>query len=363
MIRHPLLTNKNLRLPISSSCLSPKGIPRNLFKEGEKFTGTIMEIEQGGRVTVSGKGLIFTAHSSEALAKGHLYEFLVTRVRPRIELKVISSKGAGEASTFALWAYMKREREQFFRILNEICALTKTSRALPKTVAASLQELVQWMGISPANLGDTEGREWIIKFLEHSGIFFEGKLKRVAQMGIEPGKHESLGRDLKGLLLKIMGALEKTDMQSQDQPVLAEKVIQMLHFIEAHQILNLHTMEANMGWFWFIPFFYDGRYGAAELLTKRTSEDIYIILVNITLSILGHVQARVELNGNSVSVAIYLESTQISQFVGRHGELLKQRMALQGLNLASFVCTELEQDEMAMCFASAGQGSGFHMEV
>ena len=363
MIRHPLFSPKKDLSHISSHHFLPKNICSKAFRTGERFRGTIIEVANGGRVTVSAKGNVFNAFSTEPLAKGNVYEFLVSRTWPRVELKVVSRPTPHLSSPLGLWVSTKRGREAFVRVLNDILTLSRAHKGLNKTSITALEKIVDLIHVFHGEKASTLPPERIAGFLLASGLFFESRLRRLVQKAAGNGVEEQVEGDLKGVLLRMIQALDKDGSQGKDASGLYQRLVQLLHLIESHQILNLNAIEADLGWFWFIPFYDGGRWSCAELLTKKISKEAYSIWITMRLSKLGLVQAKIELAARSVRVVFYLDDRGNAELVSTNLTKLKRRFEAQGLVLASFECKNMEEDGMALCLSSSGQRGGFCLEV
>jgi len=362
MIRQPPFTQRRILPSIPSRHFLSSKISSKFFHMGERFTGSIIEIANGGQVTVSARGKIFNAFTSEKLEKGGVYEFVVSRTWPRIELKIVSRSGTHDSSPLRLWISTKKGRENFFHEVNEVLTLSK-AKGLSKSSIVALGEMLDLMQIPYGDKPNTLLPERIAGFLLASGLFFESRLARFAQSLVSNKTDEHINKDLKGILLTMIQALEKDDFQGKESSGLYQRLVQLVHLIEGHQILNLNAIQANMGWFWFIPFYDGHRWDCAELLTKKTSEKSYGIWISIRLSQLGLVQAKIELAESSVRVSFYLAEDSKKEFVSSNLTELKQRFEAQGLVLVSFECKRMEEEGIALSLSSPGQGGGFSLEV
>ncbi len=363
MIRHLLSPGRKNLSSISSRYSLQNHFPQNPFKRGEKFTGTVLTTEAGGGVVVSAKGAIFRAYSKEPLSKGQLYQFLVSRDRPKIELKVISRLSNKGHPFFRAWAATRSDGEAIIRILAEILTLSKNVNRPSRSTISKLEQLVHLFTISHKDVIKGGLPDRIAMFLTASGIFLEAKLGKIVKQGFARGVESHMVDDLKAVLLRLLGEIEDTETKSVEMSGLAQKATQLLQLIEAHQILNLYALEGNVGWFWFVPFYEEGKYGAAELLTKKRVSGGYTIWISITLSRLGRVQAKLDLKENTIDLVFYLEQPQVAQFISDNAEVLKRGIESSGLRLGSFVCHEAVDDQIALHLASEEGFGGLHVEV
>ncbi len=353
------------RRPSSTSTryLTTKDLRQKLFSKGETFRGTIIRAEPGGKVLVSGKGAIFTAYSMEKLLSGHVYQFLVRKTRPVIELRIVSAKHNDRPSALGLWASTRPARGRFGEALIELQALISETKAASKPTTEALEKLVRLATVTQKNLSSADTASQIARLLMASGIFFESKLANLAKKGPRNVSAGEVGYDLKHVLLRILGEVEHSNGSMKDNAAITEKVIQMLHLIERHQILNLLIMEGNLGWFWFLPIYDGKRWDSAELLTKKLSAETFSIWINLRLSRLGPIRARVDLKGRSVGVTFYVDDHRIVELVSAHKDMLDRKIQAQGLRLTAFFCNEAEEDHLISYMAETSHFEGLHVEV
>ncbi|RLB42906.1 MAG: hypothetical protein DRH12_04415 [Deltaproteobacteria bacterium] len=341
---------------------SNKGFPIN-FKNGERFKGTILKAGKWGLVTVSAKGGIFTAHAKGQLSEGSVYEFMVTRVRPNIELRIVPRQKGQEPSIIRLWVGGESAREQLGEMLTEIFESVESSISQFKDgsgIFAKSSTLLAELVYGEGAVGDPR---WLRKSLSSSGLFWENKVARLVMEQRQASGQQAVGDDLKGLLLRALEILHSDGKYTKETAAMEQKVSKVLHLIESHQGINFHCMNEGIGWFWFLPIRERHGFGWAKILARKFSRKGFSVWIDIKLSQLGRLQVFFRLAESELRLTFFLEDEHRRKFASRKAGTLLKAMEGQGLFVDSIDFQLAKGDELTAELFGARQKVGFDLEV
>lgn len=363
MIRYPISSRRNPTYHISHLCVSHKQKLPIQFEKGERIQGTVLRAYPGGQVIVSAKGKIFGAHSLTRLARGRVYQFVVTRTRPNVELRVMSQLENRVDSILGLWAETAGNRKRLAKIASEILQKVNCPHGLSPKITPHLKQLAGLLENMVYDEAVGKDFMWMADTLRSSGLFFEKKLRLLAMTKAKGGERKIIENDLKGLVLKLLRGLDHHGGEEKEVSGLRHKLEDILRMIEAHQQINLRSIRNDIGWFWFIPIRDNDDCGGADVLTKRHSSGSFTIWLRIELSAIGPMQVVLNIAGTRVRVSLFLKNRQIARFTSQKAHLLADGMKAQGLSVDSLDVGISTSYEFEMNLSGGQPAEGLNLEV
>ena len=335
------------------------------LKPGDIFRGTIIRKSPAGEVLVAARGREFLAHSELNLVEGQNHDFQVKTSGPRIEIKVLDRGNLAPHSPLQTWASNSASRDKLASILRELSGALALKH-LPPDTRLAFKSLSQLLPLVLYHEPQSDDARRLSRFVLGSGLFWENRVVRyLLGQKSKPWK-TLLAKDLKGLLLSLDRNLNMEGDDHGDLESLAVKVKQALHLIEQEQILNLSSMEKELGWFWFIPGLEERGMRKAEVFLNRNDRGKGIhCFMRIEFTHLGKMEVEVSLRETLIGIKIHLEDRQKADLVKENLSLLKAKLQEAGLVPGTILCEVKEMGELDLTpfLGDQSQSPPFHLVI
>lgn len=309
-----------------------------IFKPGEIFKGVVTQKLQGREVMISGKGKQFSAFTNLNLKEGSTNHFQVRKIGLRTELKVMGGLTDRLESPVQIWASNRAARKNLEDILKGL-ARAESPPGISRASQRSLTDLKQFFPALLFNYKNKNPSQWLSRYLKGNGIFWENKIARFLQGGIEQPLEKLMRSDLKGILMNIMKNLGVED-QNQDQiRTILSNLRQAIFLIEQDQFLNLSSIKEGYGWFWFIPGDTEGGFQGAELFVKEEGEDEELaVSMFLEFTILGRIHTEISINNTSTCVRIGVEDKDKADLITENLPILEKNLKDLGIKTGTIIC-------------------------
>ena len=114
--------------------------------------------------------------------------------------------------------------------------------------------------------------------------------------------------------------------------------------IEQDQLLNLSSLEEDLGWFWFVPGNVDDGFEKAELFVRKQQEEGFYFSILLEFTHLGQMEADISMVKNFINVKIRLQDAERADFVTKNLYLLEKGLQDAGFITGSLACGVKEVD-------------------
>ena len=315
------------------------------FKPGEILNGMVVKKFGQGDFLVSARGSQFRGHTALNLMEGGKYIFQVNSSISGIELKVLDGmvQKAGLPMVVKSWAASRGVRNKLVDILTRLGDAQNTD-GLSKETGQFLKNLTR---LFPSIIYSDPGKGneiWLARALLRSGQFWENRVFRYLLGGRSGQVNTLLTSDLKGMLLSLKKGLLMENQESRQVKSLLSQVSQGLGLIEQDQLLNLSSLEEDLGWFWFIPGNVDDGFEKAELFVRKQQEEGFYFSILLEFTHLGQMEADISMVKTIINVKIRLQDAERADFVTKNLYLLEKGLQDAGFKTGSLACEVKEVD-------------------
>lgn len=335
--------------PTAAQVLSAEGgraaskAPKISLQKGEVFLGHVDKLLSKGMALISAKGGTLVASTEVSLREGSVYSLKVESVHPRLVLKATHGPGDRLPGALEIWVRGKSVRDRLFVILMDLARSPK-SGGLSGDLTVDLRRLHDLLQAVVYQGSDQMDWKWLEGALVASGIFWEHRLLRNVDQAATGRLHPPIyHKDLKGLLTKVLAALEGVSATQDGLSSLVAKAREALFFIEDQQLLNLHGGET--GWYWFLPGSRERGFHYAEFFGRRlegTSEQHLHLLMEF--SHLGQVVADLSLTQSGITAILRVEDAAKASLISNHLEDLEQGLRKVGIKISGLQCAIRDED-------------------
>ncbi|MEE8574046.1 MAG: flagellar hook-length control protein FliK [Thermodesulfobacteriota bacterium] len=321
--------------------IRPGAIAHVKFNKGEVVSARVRNVK-GSEYVLTVKGARFTASLPPelSLVKGDVVTLKVVSAEQGglVRLEVVTTAEAASApATRSLSSLLKGLLGSSLSSA-EITSIKSYLDSLPKEACAKIPELSKLSALL-RSLEALSGAE-LKDAVKGSGLFFESGLKSL--LG---GKEGSLGSllssDLKGALLSLKAALEKTAtiellrIYNIKPPELSAAVEKLLTNIEYHQLQTLLTEEFSI----FMPLLWKSLAGGALIFNNREADSggarTSTCTINLDLPNFGKVSVSLRLSEAAVQVSFLAGSEEFLDIVDSRRELLESALKSAGVTLSA----------------------------
>lgn len=311
------------------------------LKKGETFVARVDRVLSGSMALISAKGASFLASTGVPLREGGAYSLRVEAVRPCIVLKTVQVPSDPVPGAPEILARASSVKDRFLEILSAL-ARSHPGGALGEDLGPDLRRLQALLQTLAYQRPDRADGKWMVRALMGSGIFWEQKILRQAVQNGKGGSPFPLHHeDLKGLLTKVLGALEEKGTPEEGASSMLGKAREALSFIEDQQRLNLHAGEN--GWYWFLPGSRDMGFYHAEFFGRRSPEPgEHRLHVVMAFSHLGQMEADLTLSQGGLTAVLRMEDRRKALFVSDHIQDLEQGLRNVGIRISAVQCDIIE---------------------
>jgi len=268
-IQSPFLTSSNL---IRLDARTGKDLPA--FHVGQVLRGQVIKVMDDSHAVIRMEGRDLPVESRMPLSGGMEGLFKVKAVYPQIVLKLLQPEETGlmEAERW-LKAFLLTDPSKE-GLPEKLSLLMKTGgEGMAPAVRETMDRLLGlWRFFSPSrSLVIDPGQ--IQEMITRSGLFFEHQMGKLIMGGRQSQFKEALGRDVKGLLMKLKAQIEASSSAdrasgsgSSLQEDLLDGVNHLLHRIEGAQLLHSHSSAGSQEKvFLLLPFWIEERLQLVDL--------------------------------------------------------------------------------------------------
>ena len=339
------IAQKNLTLLLFSA---PKDRFVDNLAAGQLLEGKVVRFIGDYKFLINFDGFEVIAESMVALKPGQQIQTRVLQTHPQVVMTLMT-EGILEQKTLSLlrsylplrvdWGELIESLGKVFNDENIQLLEMVVDRRLLGKVFSSLSSL-------SLNEDKAGNGERLKEFVEHSGLFYESKLKRLLTLGKMMPKQvvEVVDKDFKGLLLKLSHELEKAAerIHADGNTVLKDQVkhvLQTIHSsvkrIELHQLVNCLTAKNDQQLVFQIPLVLPGgiqtaelyiRYGYSKFRKKKMNKGTCHIVFLLKMNNLGNLRIDTHLVEKKIRCTIQADSQEIVNFVNRNIAELRNRL-------------------------------------
>lgn len=327
---------------------------------GQLLEGEVVRFISDHRLLINFKGFEVIAESTIALKPGQQIQTRVVQTHPQVVMTLMTQGNPDQKVLSLIRSYLPFRvdwgemvdslgnvlKDEKLHLLNMV-----VDRRLLEKVISSLSSL----SFDSDKAGDGEKLK---QFMEHSGLFYESKLKEILSFGKLLPKQlmEIVEKDFKGLLLELSRELGKATerIDAHGNMILKDGVEDLLNIvhssikrIELHQLVNYLTAKNDQQLVFQIPLVLPEGIKTAELYIrqgypkgkkKKVSKDDCQIVFLLNMRGLGNLRIDTHLVKKKIRCTIQADNREIVNFVSRHIAELRNRFESLDYEIEKIVC-------------------------
>ncbi|MBI5327216.1 MAG: flagellar hook-length control protein FliK [Deltaproteobacteria bacterium] len=362
---HPLIARI---LPFLT--VSPADIKLAELTDGEILKTDVKEILNNNKVKLFLKGILTEANTNVTLKAGESINAQVEIIRGKVILRVIRAPETNKIAEAI--KMLLPEKADVGSPVEKIVALNlpeiDASLDIPPKTKELLSALKYFLSkIIPAE--DKLNETAIKNIIEKGGQFYEAVIRKTVMPDIgkssagnnpvrqgsaeppaaisAPVKHaldRLLKHDLKSILMNLIKELEGAQSNETEKNI-HKACLDMLKNIELNQVINSMQAKDEDTAYFQIPVYFNDRLETAELFFfggrkggGGKANNGYGIVVSMDLQELGQVAADARIHEDTISIRIYAEKKESSEFIRSHLEILKNGIESKGMQISHIDC-------------------------
>lgn len=324
-IHFPFLTSADL---IRLEPRSGQDLPH--FHIGQVLRGQVIKVMDDCHAVIRMEGRDLFVESRMPLSGGMEGLFKVKAVYPQIVLKLLQAEATGlmEAERW-LKAFLMTDPSKE-GLSERLSLLLKTGReGMAPAVRETMEHLLGlWRSFTPLRSPAFDSGH-IQEMITRSGLFFEHQLGKLIKAGRQNQFEEALGRDVKGMLMKLKAQIEASSSaarasgsSSSLQEDLLDGVNHLLQRIEGAQLLHSHSSAGSQEKvFLLLPFWIQERLQLVDLHlslpqsgSDRSDPEGMSMLFLLHLPEWGKMSIEVRMTGKKLYGRFLLSSEEATSF-------------------------------------------------
>ncbi len=333
---------------------------------GELLSGKVEKVLSKTTFLLNVKGMKVVAESMTPLKPGQQIQARMVQVQPQVVMNLVTEAIPEQKALALIRSYLPLQINwgELIEGLKGLLGdkdLYLLETVVDKGLLGKMISSLSTLSFDKDNAGDSEK---IKQFIEHSGLFYESKLKQAILSEESSPKHleKVMEKDLKGLLLKLSQKLEEVSgkQNGERDAVLRGKVEELLKTvnssikrIELHQLLNYSTTKNDQQLVLQIPLALPEGIKTAELYIrngqqrskkgKGTKENFYIVFL-LNMRSLGGLRIDAHLSKKKIDCKIQVDNRETANFITQHLSDLSRRFESLDYKIEKISCIMKKED-------------------
>lgn len=331
-----------------------------------------METMDSRHAVIRMEGHDLSVESRVPLKRGMEGFFKVKTVYPQIVLKLLQEEEMSLLETERRLIAFLMTDPSLTDLSERVSLLWKIGRegGIPAVRETMNRLLSLWTSFSSSQSSAIDPRQ-IAKMIAQSGLFFEHRLRRLIETHSQSRFEEVLGRDVKGLLVRLKGQLESSlpvVHASASGPSMSEELLEsvnhLLRRIEGYQLLHSSSTEGiQEKMFLLLPFWVQERLQLVDLHlslpqsgSDRLDPEGMSMLFLLHLPEWGRMSIEVRMTGKRLYGRFFFSSDEVTAFFSGAIHELQKRLLQLGFHPEIRVSTQAS-DKIVELFLNEMKGS------